>query len=477
MSGRASELVVRFGALCLLCCAPGAHALSVTPDFAFTLSVDPPRPQVGDTVRLTFTVAMRSGRGGLPAYRLSVDSAVLEGNEAAEPHNTYFPDTVTFERRALAAGVAQVQLDVNYEAGVEHEGSCCVWFFTIAQSPVFELTVFAADENQTVSESCDGDCDGDGRVRVDELTRAIGIALARLSSNSCPSLPPVVTVDTLVRAVQAALHGCSATPTPTPTPTTTPIRPVVPTATPTQSVTVSESGIDLYPLRLVPARCLAAECLTVPFDSGSVCVANRGDEDAGSFLVSVNGETQVLLDGVPSGVVRCFDLPDLDSGTVIVDADDRITESDEDNNEQSFPAPGPTACDVIVPPCTPTPTVENVQSCAECCNHCTTEACFAACFGVQGCQLITEWEGTVTDAATSEPIAGAAVTVNGTTASTDAEGLYSTTSVKDEVCNGLDYLYEIAVRAPGYRDFIGRMYQSLVPGTRVQNVELERDPK
>jgi hypothetical protein len=65
------------------------------------------------------------------------------------------------------------------------------------------------------------------------------------------------------------------------------------------------------------------------------------------------------------------------------------------------------------------------------------------------------------------------VTVNGRTVSTDADGFYSTRSVRDDACNALDYLYEIVVRAPGYRDFIGRMYQSLVSGTRVRNVALE----
>jgi hypothetical protein len=347
--------------------------------------------------------------------------------------------------------------------------------FILMQTPARAVAI-TDDRNATASEVCAGDCDGDARVRIDELIRLVGIALERLDPGSCPSLPPVVTVDMLVRAVHAALHGCPrtvATETPTPTSTPTPLRPTAPSSTPTEGVTVSEPGIDLHPRRVVLARCLVTECLTVPADSGSVCVANRGSEDAGPFLVDVNGETQVLLDGLPSGVVRCFELPIRGSATVIVDPDDRVSESNEDNNEESFPGPGPTGCDVIVPPCTPTPTVTNVQSCVDCCSHCTTEVCFLTCFGVQGCRLITEWRGTVSDQSTGEPIAGAEVTVNGTTVTTDAEGDYSTTSVKAEVCNALDYLYEIAVVAPGYRRFVGRMYQSQVPGTRVQDVALE----
>ena len=305
----ASRLLISFAASCLLCGSlPRAVvALSVTPDFAFTLSVDPPQPKVGDTVRLTFTVTLRSGGGGLPAYSLSVDPTILAGDAPSTPHQSYFPDTVSFERRAVSAGTARVQLHVNYEAGVEHEdGSCCVWFFTNAQSPLFELAVLDPDDQSpTVSSSCDGDCDGDGRVRVDELTRSVGIALGRLTPDSCPSLPMIVTVDMVVRAVDAALHGCSemiATATPTPTFTATPLRPIAPTATPTRGIDVTESGVDLEPLNLVPARCLGGECLAVSPDSGSVCVANRGDQHAGPFLVDVNDATRVLLEGVPSGV-------------------------------------------------------------------------------------------------------------------------------------------------------------------------------
>lgn len=478
----ASALAGAFAVSCLLAGTPVrvAYALSVPSNFDFTLSVDPPRPKVGDIVRLTFAVAPRDGGGGLPAYTLSADSAVLEGDAPAGPHNNYFPDTVTFERRAVGAGVARVRLDVSYEAGAEHEdGSCCIWFFTGVQSPIFEFEVIDR-QDPIASRICTGDCDSDGTVRVDELTRSVGIALGRLSVESCPGLPSSVTIDMLVGAVYAALHGCSgtaATRTPTPTSTTTPLRPVAPTATPTESVTVSESGVDLYPLRVVLARCLTAECLTVPSDSASICVANRGNEDAGSFLIDVNREMEVLLDGLPSGVARCFDLTVQGSATVVVDPDDRIAESNEDNNEESFPGPGPTGCDVIVPPCTPTPPVTNVQSCENCCNDCTSEACFLTCFGVQGCQLITEWEGTVTDATSGEPIVDAEVTVNGTMATTDANGSYSTTSIKDEVCNGLDYLYEITVTATGYATFAGRMYQSLAPGRRVQHVELVPNPE
>jgi hypothetical protein len=193
------------------------------------------------------------------------------------------------------------------------------------------------------------------------LTRAVAIAMETVGAASCPALPAVVSVDVLVEAVRAALHGCVGPRTPTPTPTETPqFTPTPPpssddTRTPTHTVPVSESGVDLIPLRVSLARCRSVPCLTVPFDSGSVCVANQGSVDAGEFLVDVNGEAQVLLEGLPSGSARCFDVRIVGSATVIVDVDDRIAEAREDNNERSFPAPGPTSCDVIVPTCTPIP--------------------------------------------------------------------------------------------------------------------------
>jgi len=59
---------------------------------------------------------------------------------------------------------------------------------------------------------CAGDCDDDGAVTVDELVRAVNIALGLDEVESCPSLDrdlnQVVTVEELVAAVGDALMGC-----------------------------------------------------------------------------------------------------------------------------------------------------------------------------------------------------------------------------------------------------------------------------
>lgn len=61
--------------------------------------------------------------------------------------------------------------------------------------------------------ACPGDCNGDGSVSVDELVRAVGIALGNVDPGSCQGLDTSgdgrVDVSELVAAVGRALNGCS----------------------------------------------------------------------------------------------------------------------------------------------------------------------------------------------------------------------------------------------------------------------------
>jgi hypothetical protein len=76
------------------------------------------------------------------------------------------------------------------------------------------------------------DCDGNGRVTIDELVTGIGIALGSSAVTRCPSFDGdgnlVVSIAELVAAIGAALDGCAAAPSPTPTPS-----PTAPAAPPT----------------------------------------------------------------------------------------------------------------------------------------------------------------------------------------------------------------------------------------------------
>jgi hypothetical protein len=59
---------------------------------------------------------------------------------------------------------------------------------------------------------CEGDCDGDGRVAVNELVTAVAIALGQEPLGRCELADSdrdgTVTVADLVRAVGRALAGC-----------------------------------------------------------------------------------------------------------------------------------------------------------------------------------------------------------------------------------------------------------------------------
>lgn len=95
------------------------------------------------------------------------------------------------------------------------------------------------------AQPCPGDCNGDGRVTVDELVVAVRIALGSESPGACPAADRngdgQVSIEDLIAATLMALSGCPPAPTPTATvtasatasPTVTPTATVPPTATPT----------------------------------------------------------------------------------------------------------------------------------------------------------------------------------------------------------------------------------------------------
>lgn len=71
---------------------------------------------------------------------------------------------------------------------------------------------------------CVGDCNGDGRLTVDELLSMVNIALGNASvAVAClagdPNMNGQIDVAEIIAAVNNALNGCAVHPTPTPTPT------------------------------------------------------------------------------------------------------------------------------------------------------------------------------------------------------------------------------------------------------------------
>lgn len=80
--------------------------------------------------------------------------------------------------------------------------------------------IAAAGRNGSVvvGNACSGDCDSDGQVTVDELLRAVNVALGLLALDTCSGADSsgdgVVTINELLRAVNLALVGCARQNTP-----------------------------------------------------------------------------------------------------------------------------------------------------------------------------------------------------------------------------------------------------------------------
>ncbi|MBX3026752.1 hypothetical protein KF840_17740 [bacterium] len=89
------------------------------------------------------------------------------------------------------------------------------------------------------AQTCPGDCDGSGVVGVEEVVRAVAIALGTLPVAACPAADRngdgAVTIDDLIAAAGSVLNGCPATPTATATPTTSRTATASPTATDTHT--------------------------------------------------------------------------------------------------------------------------------------------------------------------------------------------------------------------------------------------------
>jgi ELWxxDGT repeat protein len=67
-------------------------------------------------------------------------------------------------------------------------------------------------------EACTGDCDASATVSIDELVRAVRVALGTSPRAACAAADRngngQVTIDELVAAVNTALNGCTTTPPP-----------------------------------------------------------------------------------------------------------------------------------------------------------------------------------------------------------------------------------------------------------------------
>jgi uncharacterized repeat protein (TIGR03806 family) len=88
------------------------------------------------------------------------------------------------------------------------------------------LALAALAERASAGVACIGDCDGDGRVRINELIVGVNIALGEFPLAECDSFDRdgngSVGVNELLAAVNTSSSGCSMAATPTPTATPVP---------------------------------------------------------------------------------------------------------------------------------------------------------------------------------------------------------------------------------------------------------------
>jgi len=188
-----------------------------------------------------------------------------------------------------------------------------IWLFAAA------LARLAAPTPALAGVACVGDCDGDGRVAIEELITGVNIALGNLDLSVCPAFAPDASIAILVRAVNNALDGCASAPTATP---------MAPTATPTATLPPGD-----------PTGAFLSSVLPRMLDIYRSGLAIPPGTDGQTFQCGAAGEATVTCAAIGdgnrwtvelsacSGGFEGVDPGDLD-GTMSVDAfDDCATES------------------------------------------------------------------------------------------------------------------------------------------------------
>lgn len=165
---------------------------------------------------------------------------------------------------------------------------------------------------------CLGDCNGDGRVAINELIIGVNIALNVSPASACPAFDPdgngSVVISDLVTAVNNALNGCPGTPTPTrtigsPTITSTPTA-TVPTPTATATSAAARCGNRV----VEPGE----SCDDGNNVGGDGCAANCTTEDLRvSVFDPLKSSATVQNDGLPALVISCKPATNPDSPTCL----------------------------------------------------------------------------------------------------------------------------------------------------------------
>jgi hypothetical protein len=210
------------------------------------------------------------------------------------------------------------------------------------------------------AQSCPGDCNGDGEVRIEEMIVGVRIALGDAAVDACPAFDAngdgAVSIDELIRGVTSTVNGCPATPTAMPSETPSPSPTATDTATPTATPTIPPVGGAWVEQPLAVGDSTCADIFTRSFADQ---LATRGPC---AQQVEVTGETSVRVTDCSNQVV--------DDGTLDRDGTIHLAFPPVDNMQSK---------------CTVTLTVNSVIAAGA--DPVTADYTFAFAFGGDACPL------------------------------------------------------------------------------------------
>lgn len=168
-----------------LVCGPGAAVATPTPRIIATCA---PTATPTPTLALGGTATASATRPPSPTPPLATATA------------TVTPPGATATSPAATATIPSTAVPTSTEAAQ-------------TPTPTMAETPAAPTATATVATvACVGDCNGDGTVTVDELVRAVNIALGSIASELCgaadANVDGTVAIDELIRAVNNLLGGC-----------------------------------------------------------------------------------------------------------------------------------------------------------------------------------------------------------------------------------------------------------------------------
>lgn len=190
---------------------PGTISVVSTETHSVVATVTVADHLYGIAVRPQGDLALVTDGDGGKVHVVDVSSRQVTGTVEVEPGA--FSD-VAFSFDGLTAYVSEFVFGNVFEIDVVERRS--PRFLTVGGGSTLQRMALAEIDGRCLGRrpDCVGDCDGDGRVTVDEIVRGVAIALGSSGVEMCPASDAngdgSVTVDEILAAVSRALVGCAA---------------------------------------------------------------------------------------------------------------------------------------------------------------------------------------------------------------------------------------------------------------------------